>query len=244
MAKRWAFACMMASVTLSILTVLLLPLVLYPKVIKQSAHHSRELAAALRPAHDKRCSGGAPKVPSAGAVLGSFRTRGSPRGHPMKSPRLVYAETSVYGRMIGSEDPRYRISWRVMHRLRRQKALVGSPLVGAEVAATGDLALRAHLRALLERFAPRRFAVVTGVVDVAENLLGGGLLNKNHLNDLLHLAYTVFWKLDVLLTWDEGELATESTRRAVVRYCRGRGQQSPRIETPEGLARWLDIKTW
>ncbi len=81
------------------------------------------------------------------------------------------------------------------------------------------------------------------VREIAEELLLQGGWGAKEIEDTLHIGYAIVSGADVLVTWDEADLARDKTRRLVRALCRRRGWEPLDIATPEEvLDEWLGIK--
>jgi len=93
----------------------------------------------------------------------------------------------------------------------------------------------------IRNWKPRIVTTSGRVHDVAVALMKAGCLSAKHLEDLYHIAYAAVGGAQFLVTWDKSDLARPGTREIVRRYCLNHGRHELIIDTPEGVATWLNV---
>jgi predicted nucleic acid-binding protein len=151
--------------------------------------------------------------------------------------RKIYIETSVISYLtarpsktiIGAAHQQITLAW---WETRNQYELLVSESVLRECG-SGDLAA-----------ANKRLAVLADIplllineqaLDIAESLVGRGIIPSKAAEDALHIAVATVYSVDYLLTWNCRHIANPEIQRGVAAYLDEIGLFLPFICTPEEL---------
>ena len=161
----------------------------------------------------------------------------------MKERLRLYFDTSVWSRLIDNTE-RGALTRGVAAVAERDHVILSSLENITELSQTRDETRRSAILELLRKADPELIEVIPEVRLIAKELLNLGGWGPKDLEDMLHIGYALVGHADVLLTWDEDDLAREKTRKLVRQVCRARGLKRLEIVTPEeAKTRWLGGKT-
>jgi predicted nucleic acid-binding protein len=155
----------------------------------------------------------------------------------------LYLEASFWKRL---GDPEYherrKLSYRFLRRCRKDHDALVSRLVLREIEATPNLEERRHVLRRVWAARPKVITTSRRVERIALEIMEISGRGDDAFADMLHIGYSMVADADALVTWDEGDLARDHTRRLVQAYGRREGMGVPLIGTPEEVAGWLDIR--
>lgn len=161
----------------------------------------------------------------------------------MKRAFRFYFETSVWRRMVERDDPRRILTYRLATIARRRHEILTSREAVNELGEIPDPQLRRAALLRLRRTDPEMVPVSARVRAIAKELLGRGGWGPKDLEDMLHIGYAMVGAADVLVTWDQADLARSKTRRLVLVLGREWDLRAPDIATPvEVLNEWLGVR--
>ena len=147
--------------------------------------------------------------------------------------RALYLETSVVGAYLDKGDSFRRdltIRW-WEHELPRYHAFV-SPLVQRELERTREPYRSSYLQLLR----PLPYLEVTEEAAIlADGYIARGIFQRKFLGDALHVALASFHKIDYLVTWNFGYLASVHRQARIRLFNTSAGFFVPEIITPEFL---------
>jgi len=78
-------------------------------------------------------------------------------------------------------------------------------------------------------------AINPSCVDLAGKFIDRGLVPKNEIRDVLHIAVAVIWKVDYLLTWNCKHIANAHSLRQLRKFTENHGHEFPHVCTTEEL---------
>ncbi len=145
----------------------------------------------------------------------------------------LYLETSVIGAYLDRGESFRRdltIRW-WDHDLPRYEAWV-SPLVERELERTREPYRRSYL-GLIERLP--RLEVQDEAAILADGYIARGIFQRKYLGDALHVALASAHKIDYLVTWNFGHLASVHRQARIRLFNTAAGFFVPEIVTPEFL---------
>ena len=148
-------------------------------------------------------------------------------------PRSLYLETSVIGAYLDKGDSFRRdltIRW-WDHELPNYRAFV-SPLVTRELERTREPYRRSYLK-LLDGLP--QLEITEEAAILADGYIGRGLFQRKFLGDALHVALASFHKIDYVVTWNFGYLASVHRQARIRLFNTSAGFFVPEIITPEFL---------
>ena len=148
-------------------------------------------------------------------------------------PRTLYLETSVVGAYLDKGDSFRRdltIRW-WDHELPNYRAFV-SPLVERELERTSEPYRSSYLNLL--RPLPQ-LEITEEAAILADGYIARGIFQRKFLGDALHVALASFYKIDYLVTWNFGHLASVHRQARIRLFNTSAGFFVPEIITPEFL---------
>ena len=148
-------------------------------------------------------------------------------------PRTLYLETSVIGAYLDKGDSFRRdltIRW-WDHELPNYRAFV-SPLVERELERTSEPYRSSYLNLL--RPLPQ-LEITEEAAILADGYIARGIFQRKFLGDALHVALASFHKIDYLVTWNFGYLASVHRQARIRLFNTSAGFFVPEIITPEFL---------
>ena len=148
-------------------------------------------------------------------------------------PRTLYLETSVIGAYLDKGDSFRRdltIRW-WDHELPNYRAFV-SPLVTRELERTREPYRSSYLK-LLDGLP--QLEITEEAAILADGYIGRGLFQRKFLGDALHVALASFHKIDYVVTWNFGYLASVHRQARIRLFNTSAGFFVPEIITPEFL---------
>ena len=147
--------------------------------------------------------------------------------------RALYLETSVVGAYLDKGDSFRRdltIRW-WEHELPHYQAFV-SPLVQRELERTREPYRSSYLQLLR----PLPYLEVTEEAAIlADGYIARGIFQRKFLGDALHVALASYHKIDYLVTWNFGYLASVHRQARIRLFNTSAGFFVPEIITPEFL---------
>lgn len=149
----------------------------------------------------------------------------------------IYLETSVVGAYLDKGDSFRRdltIRW-WEHELKNYRAYI-SPLVQRELERTREPYRKSYLKLihhLPQLKVPEEAAIL------ADGYIGRGIFQRKFLGDALHVALASFHKIDYLVTWNFGHLASVHRQARIKLFNTAAGFFVPEIVTPEFLVNEL-----
>ncbi len=145
----------------------------------------------------------------------------------------IYLETSVIGAYLDKgESFRRDLTMRWWdHELKNYRAYV-SPLVERELERTCEPYRRSYLK--LIRPLPQ-LEVTEEAAILADGYIARGIFRRKFLGDALHVALASFHKIDYLVTWNFGFLASVHQQARIRLFNTSAGFFVPGIITPEFL---------
>ena len=147
--------------------------------------------------------------------------------------RTLYLETSVVGAYLDKGDSFRRdltIRW-WDHELPNYRAFV-SPLVERELERTSEPYRSSYLNLL--RPLPQ-LEITEEAAILADGYIARGIFQRKFLGDALHVALASFHKIDYLVTWNFGYLASVHRQARIRLFNTSAGFFVPEIITPEFL---------
>ena len=148
-------------------------------------------------------------------------------------PRSLYLETSVIGAYLDKGDSFRRdltIRW-WDHEVPNYRACV-SPLVTRELERTREPYRSSYLQLLR----PLPYLEVTEEAAIlADGYIARGIFQRKFLGDALHVALASFHKIDYVVTWNFGYLASVHRQARIRLFNTSAGFFVPEIITPEFL---------
>ncbi len=148
-------------------------------------------------------------------------------------PRSLYLETSVIGAYLDKGDSFRRdltIRW-WDHELPNYRAFV-SPLVTRELERTREPYRSSYLN--LMRSLPQ-LEITEEAAILADGYIGRGIFQRKFLGDALHVALASYHKIDYVVTWNFGYLASVHRQARIRLFNTSAGFFVPEIITPEFL---------
>lgn len=145
----------------------------------------------------------------------------------------IYLETSVVGAYLDKGESYRRdlmIRW-WEHELKNYRAYV-SPLVQRELERTREPYRRSYLT-LISKLP--QIEVTEEAAILADGYIGRGIFQRKFLGDALHVALASFHKIDYLVTWNFGYLASVHRQARIKLFNTAAGFFVPEIVTPEFL---------
>jgi predicted nucleic acid-binding protein len=145
----------------------------------------------------------------------------------------IYLETSVVGAYLDrGESFRRDLTLRWWeHELKNYSAFV-SPVVSRELERTREPYRKSYLG--LIKTLPH-LEVTEEATILADGYLSRGIFQRKYLGDALHVALASFHKVDYLVTWNFGHLASVHRQARIKLFNAAAGFYSPEIVTPEFL---------
>lgn len=157
--------------------------------------------------------------------------------------KRLYFETSFWKRLGDCmDDPRRRVSYRFLNKVRRTCRLVTSSVVHGEIRQTPDPAELSLLRRRLVELRILNVPVTPRIHALADELRRSGGWHRRQFADMLHVACAMLHSCDALVTWNLRDLAREKLREVVRQVARSRNLAAPVVGTPLEIARWLGLK--
>lgn len=161
----------------------------------------------------------------------------------MKKRLKLYFETSIWRRLVDPTDPRRKATYHLLTEARRRHYIYSSREVVRELDEIVDLEIRKRAVDRFRRVRPEMITMRPQIKRLAEEMLRRGGWGLDDLADMTHIGYSLVSRVDVLVTWDTGDLARDKTRRLAAALAREIGLPAPDIATPiEVLEEWLGIK--
>ncbi|HWQ34211.1 MAG TPA: type II toxin-antitoxin system VapC family toxin [Blastocatellia bacterium] len=145
----------------------------------------------------------------------------------------LYLETSVIGAYLDRGESFRRdltIRW-WDHELQHYRAFV-SPLVERELERTREPYRRSYLN-LIEKLP--RLEVQDEAAILADGYIARGIFQRKYLGDALHVALASVHKIDYIVTWNFGYLASVHRQARIKLFNTAAGFFVPEIVTPEFL---------
>jgi predicted nucleic acid-binding protein len=145
----------------------------------------------------------------------------------------IYLETSVVGAYLDrGESFRRDLTMRWWeHELCNYSAYV-SPLVSRELERTKEPYRRSYLSLIKDL---PQLEVTEEATILAEGYMSRGIFQRKYLGDALHVALASFHKVDYLVTWNFGHLASVHRQSRIKLFNTAAGFFSPEVVTPEFL---------
>ena len=145
----------------------------------------------------------------------------------------IYLETSVVGAYLDKGESFRRdltIRW-WEHELKNYQAYI-SPLVQRELERTCEPYRKSYLKLIhpLPQLEVSEEAAI-----LADGYIGRGIFQRKFLGDALHVALASFHKIDYLVTWNFGHLASVHRQARIKLFNTAAGFFVPEIVTPEFL---------
>jgi predicted nucleic acid-binding protein len=145
----------------------------------------------------------------------------------------LYLETSVIGAYLDRGESFRRdltIRW-WDHELKHYRAFV-SPLVERELERTREPYRRSYLN-LIEKLP--RLEVQDEAAILADGYIARGIFQRKYMGDALHVALASVHKIDYIVTWNFGYLASVHRQARIKLFNTAAGFFVPEIVTPEFL---------
>ena len=149
----------------------------------------------------------------------------------------LYVETSVWNMRVDTED---------VNRLKRsvtesffdeaesgKHRLFVSPLVIREVAADPDPSHREALQDGIQRWRPAILEQTMEVLELGRAYVEQGIIPERYEDDAVHIAYSVVYQLDAIVSWNMQHIVKIRTRQRISWYNQEVGLHVPEIATPE-----------
>lgn len=145
----------------------------------------------------------------------------------------IYVETSVIGAYLDNEDPfRRDLTIRWWEHERPLYYTTISPLVVRELERVREPRRSAYLN--LIRDLPQ-LEITEEVAILAEGYIGRGIFQRRYMADALHVAVASYHKMDFIVTWNFGYLASVYRQARIRLFNVTSGFFVPTIITPEFL---------
>jgi predicted nucleic acid-binding protein len=145
----------------------------------------------------------------------------------------IYLETSVIGAYLDNGDPFRRdltIRW-FEHELSEYQAYT-SILVQRELERIDEPHRTGYLKIIKDL---ERLELAEEVAILAEGYISRGIFHRKFIADAIHVAFASFHKIDYLVTWNFGHIASVRKQARVRLFNAAAGFFSPAIVTPEFL---------
>lgn len=145
----------------------------------------------------------------------------------------IYLETSVIGAYLDNGDPLRRdltIRW-FEHELSEYQAYT-SILVQRELERIEEPHRTGYLKIIRDL---ERLELAEEVAILAEGYISRGIFHRKFMADAIHVALASFHKIDYLVTWNFGHIASVRKQARVRLFNTAAGFFSPTIVTPEFL---------
>lgn len=145
----------------------------------------------------------------------------------------IYLETSVVGAYLDRGDSFRRdltLRW-WEHEMKNYSAFV-SPLVTRELERTREPYRKSYL-ALIKDLPNLEVSEEAAIL--ADGYMARGIFQRKYLGDALHVAIASFHKVDYLVTWNFGHLASVHRQSRIKLFNATAGFFAPEIVTPEFL---------
>lgn len=145
----------------------------------------------------------------------------------------IYLETSVIGAYLDNGDPLRRdltIRW-FEHELSEYQPYT-SILVQRELERIDEPHRTGYLKIIKDL---ERLELAEEVAILAEGYISRGIFHRKFMADAIHVALASFHKIDYLVTWNFGHIASVRKQARVRLFNTAAGFFSPAIVTPEFL---------
>ena len=148
----------------------------------------------------------------------------------------LYIETSVWN-MLVDDDPVNAEKRRDTEALideghAGRHELVASALVLSEIADDPDPLHKSRLESALARSGARVLVSNDRITALANEYVCHGIVPGRYLDDAVHIAFAVHYRLDAIISWNMAHIVKVRTRRLVREYNEIRGLPVPDIGTP------------
>src|SRR5215467_13452041 len=142
----------------------------------------------------------------------------------------IYLETSVIGAYLDKgESFRRDLTMRWWeHELKNYRAFV-SPLVERELERAREPYRRSYLALICGL---PQLEITEEAAILADGYIGRGIFQRKYLGDALHVALASFHKIDYLVTWNFGHLASVQQQARIRLFNTSAGFFVPGIVTP------------
>jgi predicted nucleic acid-binding protein len=108
-----------------------------------------------------------------------------------------------------------------------------SPLVLEELGKTSDTAHRARLLSLAYGLQAQVFALTPEINRIAKQFIDDGFIPMKYKEDALHLAFSIFYGVDYIVSWNFKHIVKPKTKDAVRIVSIREGMKEVKILTPE-----------
>jgi predicted nucleic acid-binding protein len=152
----------------------------------------------------------------------------------MRKLRL-YIETSVWNLNIKGEDSiRTDATKRFFGKAQEEgHKLYISPTVIIEIDRTKNNILKNELKTVLEIYQPSVLEETLEILALSEDYLKEGIIPERYVNDAIHIAYTAFYELDAIVSWNMKHIVKMKTRKLVNYINMIQGYRNIDFATPE-----------
>jgi predicted nucleic acid-binding protein len=145
----------------------------------------------------------------------------------------LYVESTVWNYLFADHMPAEQAVMRsFVERASREDDLYISGVVGKELLATPDEAKRAKLIHAVDHASPSVLDPMPAVEEVARRIFELGILTERSENDAAHIAFSIVYGMDALVSWDTRHIVRLKTRRGVSGVCRMLGYRELELVTP------------
>jgi predicted nucleic acid-binding protein len=153
-------------------------------------------------------------------------------------PIIIYAETSVYGQAASGAPDHFRLPTLAFFERVRQGdfLLLISEVLEAELSHPNTPPDSKDLLAEMMSYYQWAYQITTPEVEVlAQEYIVQGVLKPQHLNDARHVAAATVAGVDVLASWDRGEIVKQVRIAGFNRVSALMGYNSINFLTPDQI---------
>ncbi len=108
-----------------------------------------------------------------------------------------------------------------------------SPLVIIEIERTQDGKLRSVLVDVMNSYKPQILEETNEILSLAKNYVTNRIIPLKYMNDAIHIAYSTFYEMDAIVSWNMKHIVKMNTRKMVNHINMFEGYKSIDLVTPE-----------
>jgi hypothetical protein len=145
----------------------------------------------------------------------------------------LYLDTCLFGALDNEREIKTKVFFDFVAKNKNKYELVISPMVIVELEDITDENKQNHILEKIEKLNLIKLPFSDEAVDLAENYIKAGILNKRHIDDLTHVAYATIYECDILISWNRKHLAKLTTMQKVNKFNLDNNRRMIIIETPQ-----------
>ena len=147
----------------------------------------------------------------------------------------LYIDTSVFGFLFEKELlEKKKVTEEFFRKVNSKKFIINiSELVLIEIQRITEKNLRGKMLDVVNKIKPEVLSYNEEIENIAKELVNMEAIPEKYIDDGRHIAYTVFYELDGIVSWNMKHIVKFSTKRIVNALCILKGYKEIEILTPE-----------